>query len=62
MSEILNIQHHRRELTLKALNKHKSAAGAAKELGKSWRTVMNYIKIYNFKKDVDGSYYSPGNQ
>lgn len=46
MEEILNIEHHRREMTLKALNRTKSAEKAAKLLGVDVRTVRRYNRRY----------------
>jgi len=57
MAEVLNIQYHRRQLTLKALNKYKSITKAAGAMGLSTRTLHRYIKLFDFKKDIDGSFY-----
>jgi transcriptional regulator with PAS, ATPase and Fis domain len=50
MSEILNIDHHTKELIVKALNRTSSHEKAAKALGISERNLFRLRKQYNIKK------------
>ncbi|MFC4261892.1 helix-turn-helix domain-containing protein [Ferruginibacter yonginensis] len=52
--EILNIQFHIKRLVLKALNKCKTDAEAAKELGISIRSLYLYKKEFKIIKDSKG--------
>ena len=55
MDEILNIDHHRRILILKALNKAPTYKQAAKLLGISERHIYRWIDQYGIVQ-VDGTY------
>jgi DNA-binding NtrC family response regulator len=57
MTEILNIDYHRRRLVLKALNTLPTKSRARKELGISERQLYRYIQEYGIKKDRKGRYY-----
>lgn len=57
-SEILNIEYHTIRLMVKALNKHKTIAKAAKALGMAERLVYNKKQVYDIKR-VDGEYKMP---
>jgi hypothetical protein len=48
--EILNIEHHRKDLIIKALNRKRTHGQAAAALGISVRTLMRDKRIYNIKK------------
>lgn len=55
----LNIEHHRKVLLLKALNKFSQKNIAAIELGIGERTLYRYISMYNVK-GVYPKYFIPG--
>jgi hypothetical protein len=48
--EILNIEHHRKDLILKALNRKANREQAAVALGISLRTLQRDLVLYNIKK------------
>jgi hypothetical protein len=48
--EILNIDHHRKALVLKALNKYKREQDVSKALGIGVRTLWNYRKQYGIAR------------
>jgi len=50
MTEILNIEYHRRVLTEKAIRKAGSLEDAAKLLGVSKRTVIRWKRHYRISK------------
>lgn len=47
--EVLNLEHNRRVLVMKAIEKQKRQEDAAKLLGVSMRTLARDCKRYNFK-------------
>lgn len=52
-NEILNIEYHKKELVLKALQKFPySREKAARELGISNRTMSRYKNQYNIRYDI----------
>jgi DeoR/GlpR family transcriptional regulator of sugar metabolism len=55
MSEILNIEYHRKDLILKALNRKANYKEAAAALGVSKRTLQRDIVNFNIKK-IDDQY------
>lgn len=49
--EILNIRHHVKTMVVKALNRTQDAESAAKTLGVTSRTVLNYKKEFGIIYD-----------
>jgi hypothetical protein len=47
---ILNLHHHRKQLALKALNKHSTVEAAAKDMGITGRTLHNWKKMYGIER------------
>jgi predicted DNA-binding transcriptional regulator YafY len=53
--EILNIEYHRKDLIIKALNRKRTHKEAATALGVSVRTLMRDKRTYNIQK-LKGQY------
>jgi len=49
--EILNIDHHRKLLVIKALNKYNTIREAAAAIGKDMRTIHRYIRRYSLTRN-----------
>lgn len=56
--EILNIDHHVKQLVLKALNKFRYLTEACRALGISERSLANYRQRYNIQHNDHTNQYS----
>lgn len=59
MSEVINFREHKKQLVVKALNRHKYHQPTAKALGVSPRTLSRMKKRFHVSQDAAGNYMLP---